>query len=279
MTLSLSDPACWNLNSAELAALIESSPAGLAGAESARAGSSTVRHAALTARVAGSATDPDAVALRRARRQEREKLSLRPQLTATNTTALSGRAALSHDGYFDTVATIGLCQGLELHLTGVHGHALSHRALADLGISLHTAWNIAARNLAREALRPEGFLFRTRPFGGGLQVKTPKGDITAWIAHPVTFGILFEHARRLLGCEQPLFLAPAQGTLVIADAAECDGWTLFGEASAAAHPHVPTAAVEPLLWANGFPRPYWPGARTEQAGGPRAGTYYLPAGQ
>ena len=216
-------------------------------------------------------TDPDAIAQRRRRHLDRQRAQLRPRLAPLQHAA---EPVLSSDGYYEALASIGLCQGLEVQFAGAAGRGLSHRALDALGLTLQQAWNIAAHNVASAALMTKGFHFKYRPFGPGLEIQALE-DASAWLAHPFTFRILYGHAQELLDCAEPIFIAPAHGNVIIADAHEVDGWALFGQATAAFGIHAPIAATEPLLWANGFPRPYWPATRKD----PRGGAHHLPAWQ
>ncbi|WP_347307194.1 hypothetical protein [Corynebacterium sp. SA-MJD20WY100] len=205
---------------------------------------------------------------------------------------VSTRPRLSEDGFFDSVATVGLCAGHDMQLrcgTGLTelgespAVGVSLRALSEWDMTVNQAWTTAAHNVLRAAHTSRGYRFQSRPArdvldtrAHGVQVRSPGVPITAWLTHPLTFNILHEHFAAELGVApsarraQPklgsgyagrhihgglVYLAPAPDVLFIfrgLAAHHADG--LHSRATAFAGLRLPSTALAPLLWCHGFPR-------------------------
>ncbi|QPK78478.1 hypothetical protein G7Y31_07855 [Corynebacterium lizhenjunii] len=179
---------------------------------------------------------------------------------------------LSDDGFFDSIVSVNLCQGHDMRLKcltpGSHASVdVSHRGLATLGLSVHHAWQLAARNVLAAAATERGYRFLTRPcqpnsgrrstrqLPPGVQVYTDTLPVTAWLAHPMTFSVLHQHLSGLLGSTQLVYCAPtAQVLCVFAHASPSQLRSLQAFTDRMAGVSTPTTATAPLAWANGFPR-------------------------
>ena len=140
------------------------------------------------------------------------------------------RVRFSNDGFCDSPASISLSRSLTLGLVA-GDTTLSYRGLAELGLGIRQAWDLAADNLVRAARRPEGTRFYLRdavhtglidappttPDGGAgmtaVQVKVPGAPVTSWLAHPRTFTILHRHLQSRLGRDL-IYLAPLPDLLI-----------------------------------------------------------------
>lgn len=140
------------------------------------------------------------------------------------------RVRFSNDGFCDSPASISLSRSLTMGLvTG--DTTLSYRGLAELGLGIRQAWDLAADNLVRAARSPEGTCFYLRDavhtglldappttsdhVAGvpAIQVKVPGAPVTSWLAHPRTFTILHRHLQNRLGPD-PIYLAPLPDLLI-----------------------------------------------------------------
>ncbi len=149
-----------------------------------------------------------------------EAASLQPRLHNHDWTA---KVRLSDDGFCDSTAHINLSYTLTMGLTS-GGRTLSHRAVAELGLSTRQAWDLAADNLVVAARSPQGTRFYLRDAHqitqirnadrSAVQVKVPGAPITAWLAHPRTFTILNNHLEELLG-PNLIYLAPLSDLLLV----------------------------------------------------------------
>lgn len=168
----------------------------------------------------------------------------------------SSRPRLSDDGYFDSVASLGLCRGLDMILVRRNGQLISYRALAAADIQTHEAWALAAHNVMEAALTRRGYHFRTKSAIGGVRVRTKGSPATSWLAHPAPFSVLHHHLVEVLRTPTVAYLAPAHDHLyAIPLRKNTDARRAFQAARADAGVHIPRTAVEPLLWSDGFPRP------------------------
>ncbi len=179
--------------------------------------------------------------------------ALRPRLITRQALATP---RLSDDGFFDSVVSLGLCQGHDVVLgaeTSGRVKDLSYRALADMGLSVRAAWDRAAHNLLEAALHGPGYRFETRAAFGGLQVRCPGTDITSWIAHPLSFTVLHEHLQQLLGKPDAVYYSPAPDHLFVFSGQSADA-RLMEQTHQMAGTRADLNGCGPLIWSNGFPR-------------------------
>ncbi len=181
---------------------------------------------------------------------------------------------LSDDGFCDSTASINLSHTLTMGLAA-NGRTLSHRGLAELGLSTRQAWDLAADNLVVAARSPEGTRFYLRnaaqtaliqspatatALAMATQVKVPGAPITAWLAHPRTFTILHRHLEHHLGTEL-IYLAPLTDLLLVLPATSPARTRLMNWAAEVVSGTVPSLrtpgdeliTAAPFTYRRGFP--------------------------
>lgn len=183
-------------------------------------------------------------------------LSVREILPKLHAKAWVDSRPLSDDGFSDSLATLALSPGLRLGLQTQELN-VSQRGLDQLGISIHTAWDLAALNLERAARTPAGLEFSTRSASArlgrgmppGVEIKARGADAQAWLAHPQTFTILHHHLLRKLRAQSLVYVLPdAHSLLAFIDV---PAKALSGLAAS-----LPSPCSYPLLWAHGFPQEF-----------------------
>lgn len=171
---------------------------------------------------------------------------------------------LCDDGFSDSPASIHLSRTLSvaiLHGEGASVKRVSQRALDDMGLTVRQAWDAAALNLQRRALTDKGLRFFTRPAeqslpgaNGGLEVRTQRCTMSAWLAHPQTFVIVDNHLRRLTQAQRITYLVPDTHTVyALVDVSHDKAAELADRACELRPRHRPTLSPQPLVLANGFP--------------------------
>ncbi|WP_156802543.1 hypothetical protein [Corynebacterium lubricantis] len=96
-----------------------------------------------------------------------------------------------------------------------NGDPLTHSELGNSGLSIRTAWDLAASHLLSRHSFSEGTEFLVRDAGvrfshstlSGVEVSFKHAPATAWLAHPVTFSVLHQHFQKLLRPTQGLIYA------------------------------------------------------------------------
>lgn len=171
---------------------------------------------------------------------------------------------LSDDGFCDSLATIQLSSRLSMALvlhSKQQSHHLSQRGLDELGLTAHAAWTLAAANLQKRALTPNGLRFWTRPATHslpgcpGVEVRVLGAPISAWLAHPQTFSTLDSHLRRVLRCDRLMYLVPYSARVLVLRAPTAESARLWAHRSTQLCPaHSPLISAHPLVLSNGFPQ-------------------------
>ncbi|WP_257161327.1 hypothetical protein [Corynebacterium cystitidis] len=118
----------------------------------------------------------------------------------------------------DNLASIPLSRDLRSVLYDKSGTPLTYLDLGRMGVSVHEAWDRAARNLLAQNSSSEGVEFLIRPAHRRLD-GTPGWDIAharKWMAHPSTFTVLHRHLHSLLTprTELSFILCPDQEVAV-----------------------------------------------------------------
>ncbi|WP_052735902.1 hypothetical protein [Corynebacterium kutscheri] len=115
--------------------------------------------------------------------------------------------------------TIGLSEQLDAAIV-CDSTPLSNSDVARLGYLPRTLWDQAAQTMLRRAYIPGGIavdirdsFYLTRLATPGLQVAVPGAPISAWLAHPQTFHLLYQHLHSLLG-SAPKFFLPRENILI-----------------------------------------------------------------
>ncbi|AEX44568.1 hypothetical protein NY035_09575 [Corynebacterium diphtheriae bv. mitis] len=98
--------------------------------------------------------------------------------------------------------------------------ASSKYSLDDLDVSAQYLWDTAADNLIYTTSNARGIPIRTRPttfltkrMTEGLQVDVTGAPTSAWIAHPLTFEVIYHHLANIL-CATPVFYVPHPQLLI-----------------------------------------------------------------
>ncbi|APT93664.1 hypothetical protein CPHO_04435 [Corynebacterium phocae] len=177
---------------------------------------------------------------------------MRPVLRPTGRDA---RPRLSDDGFYDSVASLALCSGLDVALTTADGTFLSYRALSEANLGVREAWDAAGLNVATAAFTERGIKFGTRENLGGLEFRGCGAPISAWLTHPQLFEIFHNHVCSLLRATNVIYFAPGTKTLTAVVASPRQAYQLFTQAEEALDPLAPRLARKPLVWSNGFPKP------------------------
>ncbi|OIR42576.1 hypothetical protein BJP08_04555 [Corynebacterium sp. NML140438] len=103
---------------------------------------------------------------------------------------------------------------------------LTHQFIGAMGLTVHQAWNSAARTLSTDLLEgrvtldyelAEDSLGSVVP--NGVRVRSSAGYAASWLAHPQLFSTLYSHADRvLLPHNELLFYSRDQQELYVFDA-------------------------------------------------------------
>lgn len=125
---------------------------------------------------------------------------------------LVGRSRLDHRSFPHSVPIVHLSATLSATLSHA-GTPLDQRSIDTLHLSVSRAWAIGADNLIRAATAQAGVQFLTRCVTADwVQVDVANHCPSAWLAHPITFKILHDHLRSMLGGD-PVYLAASDTQL------------------------------------------------------------------
>lgn len=105
-----------------------------------------------------------------------------------------GTSSISTD-----IASVPLSLDLRCVLCDDAGRALTHLDLGKMGISVHAAWDRAARDLLARHSSSEGveFFIRPAPFPLPGVAGWEIAHARQWMAHPSTFTVLYRHLQSL----------------------------------------------------------------------------------
>lgn len=144
-------------------------------------------------------------------------------------TSSSSRAWLT-PGFGASTAYISLAPGLVCVFDSDSVQGLTHQSIGAMGLTVHQAWNSAARTLSTDLLegsvtleyeRAEDSLGEVVP--KGVQVRSSVGYAASWLAHPQLFSTLYSHVDRvLLPHNELLFYSRDQQELYVFDAPLAD---------------------------------------------------------
>ena len=140
-------------------------------------------------------------------------------------TSSSSRAWLT-PGFGASTAYISLAPGLVCVFDSDSVQGLTHQFIGAMGLTVHQAWNSAARTLSTDLLEgrvtldyelAEDSLGSVVP--NGVRVRSSAGYAASWLAHPQLFSTLYSHVDRvLLPHHELLFYSRDQQELYVFDA-------------------------------------------------------------
>lgn len=140
-------------------------------------------------------------------------------------TSSSSRAWLT-PGFGASTAYISLAPGLVCVFDSDSVQGLTHQFIGAMGLTVHQAWNSAARTLSTDLLEgrvtldyelAEDSLGSVVP--KGVRVRSSAGYAASWLAHPQLFSTLYSHVDRvLLPHHELLFYSRDQQELYVFDA-------------------------------------------------------------
>ena len=140
-------------------------------------------------------------------------------------TSSSSRAWLT-PGFGASTAYISLAPGLVCVFDSDSVEGLTHQSIGAMGLTVHQAWNSAARMLSTDLLEGRVILDylpaeNSLGFGApkGVQVQSSAGYAASWLAHPQLFSTLYAHVDRvLMPHNELLFYSRDQQELFVFDA-------------------------------------------------------------